>query len=435
MPKDRVVVGIDVGSQKVSTVIATIPLDAPLNVIGVAQVPSRGLRKSQVVDIEEAVAVIHECLELAERMAGYSVGKAFVTVGGTHIECQNSKGVVAVSEPQGEITQDDVRRVIEAARAISLPSSREIIHVIPRYFIVDSQSGIKDPVGMTGVRLEVETHIVSGAATSLRNIAKCVQEVGVDVEGLVFSGIASAESTLSETEKELGVILVDFGGGTTDVCIFVEGALAHSAVIPVGARNVTNDLAIGLRVSLESAEKIKLALSEKPRVTVNPEGVPTEEEVKEKPPRGEKEDEDFLDISAIGIEEDVKRVSKKTLVEGIAKPRLREILKMIREEIGRSGLGGMTPAGVVIAGGGSQTLGVVDLSKHELAMPVRIGMPQGATGLVEELENPAFASTLGLVLYGARIEAFEEARLPLVGRVEIKGLVGKGVDWLKSLLP
>lgn len=434
MPKDRVVVGIDIGSTKIATVIATLPHEAAANVIGVAQVTSRGLRKGQVVDIEEAVTSIHECLELAERMAGYSVGKALVTVGGTHIECQNSKGVVAVSEPQGEINQNDIGRVIEAARAISLPSSREIIHVIPRYFIVDSQIGIKDPIGMTGVRLEVETHIVSGAATSLRNIAKCVQEVGVDVEGLVFSGIAASESVLSETEKELGVVLVDFGGGTTDVCIFVEGALAHSAVLPVGARNVTNDLAIGLRVSLESAEKIKLALTQKSKVPVNPQSE-TFEAQDEAKGKTAKDDEDYLDISALGIAEDVKKVSRKTLVEGIMKPRLREILKMVREEISRSGFGGTTPAGVVITGGGAETIGLVELAKHELAMPVRIGVPQGATGLIEEIENPAFASTLGLVLYGAKSELPEDARLPLVGRVEIKGLVGKGVDWVKSLLP
>ena len=221
MSKDKVVVGIDIGSSKITTVIASVDNISPVNIIGVSTVPSRGLRKGQVVDIDESVSSITQSVEAAERMAGYSVGSAFVSVDGTHIESQNSKGVVAISDPSGEITQDDVLRVIEAARAISLPSSREILHVIPRYFVVDSQSGIKDPLGMTGVRMEVETHIVTGATTALRNIAKCISQVGIDVEGMVFSGLASSYAVLTDTERELGVILVDFGGGTTDLCIFV----------------------------------------------------------------------------------------------------------------------------------------------------------------------------------------------------------------------
>src|SRR3972149_473789 len=245
-----------------STLIATSSEDT-LTVIGVSTTASKGIRKGQVVDIDETVSSIAESLEAAERMAGVSVSSCFVSVGGAHISSVNSRGVVAVAGGENEISEDDVRRVIEAAQAISVPSSREIIHVIPRDYIVDSQEGIKDPVGMTGVRLEVETHIITGAATSLRNLVKCIQQVGVDVEGLVFSGIASAESTLTDTERELGVALVDIGGGTTDVALFVEGSIAHSAVIPIGGKNITNDLAIGLRSSLEAAEKIKLALSGK----------------------------------------------------------------------------------------------------------------------------------------------------------------------------
>ena len=251
MSKDKVVVGIDVGSSKITTVIVTVDNTSHVNIIGVSTVPSKGLRKGQVVDIDEAVSAITQSVEAAERMAGYSVGSAFVSVDGTHIESQNSKGVVAISDPNGEISQEDVLRVIEAARAISLPSSREILHVIPRYFVVDSQSGIKDPLGMTGVRMEVETHIITGATTALRNIAKCISQVGIDVEGMVFSGLASSYSVLTDTEKELGVILVDFGGGTTDLCVFVEGAPAYCSVLPIGSRNVTNDLAIGLRISLD----------------------------------------------------------------------------------------------------------------------------------------------------------------------------------------
>ena len=425
MPKDKVIVGIDVGSSKITTIVATAADESSVNIIGVSSHPSKGLRKGQVVDIDESVGAITQSLEAAERMAGYSAGTAFVSVDGTHIESQNSKGVVAVSNPNGEISTEDVMRVIEAARAISLPSSREILHVIPRYFIVDSQSGIKDPIGMNGVRMEVETHIVTGATTALRNIAKCVSSIGIDVEGMVFSGLASSYSVLTDTEKELGVILVDFGGGTSDISIFVEGAPAYCSVLPIGARNVTNDLAIGMRISLESAEKIKLALSTAPRVAV---------EINESGESIDKRDSDQLDIASLSIEESIRNVSKKTLIDGIMKPRLREILNMIKLEIQKSNFAGLTPSGVVLTGGGAATVGMVDLAKQELGMPVRIGLPTGVTGLIDEISSPAYAASLGLVIYGAGYQQ-EEVRLPLVGRIAIKGVVNKGLSLIKSILP
>jgi len=425
MAKDKVVVGIDLGSTKIATIIASIEEELTPHIIGVSQTTAKGLRKGQVVDIDEAVASMTQSLEASERMAGYSVGSAFVSVDGTHIESQNSKGVVAVSGTDGEISPEDVARVIEAARAISLPSSREIIHVIPRYFIVDSQSGIKDPIGMNGVRLEVETNIITGATTALRNIVKCTSQVGVDVDALVFSGLASTYSVLTDTEKELGVILVDFGGGTTDICIFIDGAPAHCAVLPIGARNVTNDLAIGLRISLESAEKIKLALSLPPKIAVEP---------NEKGEPQDKKEPDELETAGLGIEEDLRQVSKKTLTDGIIKPRLKEILTMIKLEIQKSGYAGLTPSGVVLTGGGSSTAGMVELAKHELAMPVRLGIPQGAKGLADEIASPTFAAGMGLVRYGASFQQ-EDVRLPLVGRIEMKGIFTKGVNLIKSILP
>ena len=424
MQKDKIIVGIDVGSSKVTTIIAASE-EERVNIIGVASYPSKGLRKGQVVDIDEAVSSITQSVEAAERMAGYSIGAAFVSVDGTHIESQNSKGVVAIGDPNGEISQDDILRVVEAARAISLPSTKEILHVIPRNFIVDSQAGVKDPIGMTGVRLEVETHIITGAATALRNIAKCVSQVGVDVEGMVFSGLASAYSTLTDTEKELGVILVDLGGGTTDVVVFTEGAPLYTSVLPVGARNITNDLAIGLRVSLESAEKIKLALSSPPTIAVEPDSEGNVHDKKEA---------DELDITSLGIEEDLRHVSKKTLVDGIMKPRLREILNMVKLEIQKSQAAGLTPSGVVLTGGGAATSGILELAKQELGMPTRVGLPQGATGLVEEVLSPAYAASLGLIHYGAQFQQ-EEVRLPLVGRIEIKNVVSKGLSLIKNLLP
>ena len=254
MPKNQIISAIDVGTTKITTLIANLNEESEkINIIGVANQPSKGLRKSQIVDIDETIESITQSVESAERMAGYSISSSLASISGSHIESINSKGVVAIAEPEGEIQKNDVERVIEAARAVSLPSAREILHVIPRDFKVDSQEGVKDPVGMSGIRLEAEAHIITGSSTAMRNIGKCISEIGVEVDSLVFSGLASAESVLTSTEKELGVVLIDIGGGSTSLSIFVEGALSYSAVLPVGAKNVTNDLAIGLRVSLETA--------------------------------------------------------------------------------------------------------------------------------------------------------------------------------------
>lgn len=429
MAKDRVIVGIDIGSSKVCTLISTVTPEGAVNIIGAATSKSAGIRKSQVVDIEEAIGAITKSVEAAERMAGYSISSAFVSVGGAHISCQNSHGVVAVAEPEREITYEDVQRVIEAARAISLPAAREIVHVLPRYFVVDSQGGIKDPIGMTGVRLEVDTHIISGAATTMKNLVRCISEIGIDVEGLVFSGLVSSEAVLSETEKELGVILVDIGGGTTSLCAFVEGSLAHSAVIPLGAKNITADLAIGLRVSLESAEKIKLFVSQTPKKVVK-----AGEGKKEK-----KEKDDEVNLAPLELPEDLRTVSRKTLTEGIIRPRLDEIFSYVELEIKKANLAGLTPAGIILTGGGAQTVGIVESCKRNLAMPVRIGSPRGLTGLIDEVKTPDFAASCGLLFYGAKQERVGRARglggrLPF-GREKLKGIVGKVADLVKSLMP
>lgn len=437
MAKDRVIVGIDIGSSKVCTLISTATPEGGVNIIGAATTESQGIRKSQVVDIEEAIEGITKSVEAAERMAGYSVSSVFVSVGGAHIFCENSHGVVAVAEPEGEITYEDVQRVIEAARAISLPAAREIIHVLPRFFIVDSQGGIKDPIGMTGVRLEVETHIISGAATTMKNLVKCISEIGIDVEGLVFSGLASSEAVLSETEKELGVLLVDIGGGTTSLSAFVEGSLAHSAVIPLGARNITADLAIGLRVSLESAEKIKLFLSESPKKMVKAKGDEEKQKKEEKEQKEKKDDE--IDLAPLQLHEELRTVSRKTLTEGIIRPRLNEIFSYVENEIKKAELAGLTPAGVVLTGGGAQTAGIVEAGKRSLAMPVRVGAPKGLTGLIDEVKTPDFATSCGLLFYGAKQEKVGRvrglrARLPFGGE-KLKGLAGKIVNLIKSLIP
>lgn len=434
MARTNVVSGIDVGTSKITTLIATLSEEGEAQVVGVSTVPSHGLRKGQVVNIEEATASISQSLEAAERMAGTSVARAFVTVGGSHIASQNSHGVVAVAEPDREITHQDVERVIEAAKAVSLPSSREILHVLPRGYIVDSQEGIVDPIGMTGVRLEVDTHLVTGGATALRNLRKCVEELGVEVGGLIFGGLASAYASLSETEKELGVVLVDIGGGTTDVAVFVEGALSYSSVIPIGAINITKDLAAGLRISLESAEKVKLLLGETPKIPAL-----SDEEERGKVGRGDKNDE--LNISNLGLSEDLKVLSRKTLVEGIIKPRLNEICTMVALEIKRSSFGGMTPSGVVLTGGGAQTVGAVEAARRNLAMPVHVGIPKHLSGLIDEITSPAFTAGVGLLLYGGKMEK-EEGGSTFFGnfgkigeKMPIKGIAGKMIDLVKSFMP
>ncbi len=417
MAKNKIISAIDIGSSKITAVISQIRDEDQLrlHIIGAATSPSKGVRKGQIVNIEESVSAITEAVEAAERMAGYNMSKVFVSVNGSHITSQNSHGVVAVSQPQGEIIAEDVRRVLEAARAISLPSASEVVHIIPKNFMVDSQEGVKDPVGMTGVRLEVDTHMIIGSSPVIRNLAKCVTEVGCDVAGLVYCGLASSHAVLSDTERELGVVLVDVGGGTMSMAIFVEGALAYSSVLQVGAINITKDLAAGLRISLESAEKIKLHLS-----TL-------------------KDKEDDIDLESLHLIEDLKSVSHKTIVEGIIRPRINEMFQLVATEIKKSNLAGLTPSGVVITGGGALTVGMVDSAKRMLAMPVRLGKPVGISGLIEDVESPAFAAAVGLLKYAHNSSEVDTSnsspQLPSLDKFPIKNVFGKIVQLAKSLLP
>jgi len=385
MRDSQIVVGVDIGSSKIATVIGQLG-DESINILGVSEVLSRGIRKGQIVDIEEAASSINASLEAAERMAGYSIDQVFVSLSGAYILSQNSKGVVAISQPNGEIEESDVQRVLEAAGAVSTPSTTTILHVLPKTFTVDGEGGIKDPVGMTGVRLEVDTHIITANSVSVKNVQRVLeQEAGVGVWSLVFSGLASSLSVLTDTEKELGVILIDIGAGITNVCIYVDGALSHSSVIPIGARHITNDLAIGLRISLDSAEKIKFFLSKKFS--------------KKKHEDKEEENPDELDLSGLNLLEELRKVSQKTLVEGIMKPRLNELFTMVGIELKKSGFATQTPAGVVITGGGAKTAGAEESAKRMLSMPVRIGMPKGMSGLIDDVETPAFATATGLLFY------------------------------------
>lgn len=431
MTEGKIVVGVDIGTSKIVTIIARI--DEAVNVLGVSDIPSAGIKKGQIVNIEEAVVAINTSVEAAERMAGVSVSRVIASIGGNNIESQNSRGVVAVAQPEGEISSSDVGRVIDAAKAVSMPSTREIIHVLPRSFTVDGQEGIKDPVGMTGTRLEVETHIVTAGSPAVRNLEKAFSQVGVDVEGMVFSGYASGLSVLSETEKELGVVLIDIGAGTTDISIYIDGSVAYSSVLPIGARHITNDLAIGLRISLESAEKVKLFLSRPKKKML---GFEEDEggEKKEKP-------SDEVDLASLGLPEQLNKVSQKTLVDGIIRPRLNEIFTMVGLEIKKSGFGGQTPSGLVITGGGARTVGSVESAKRMLAMPVRVGEPQDMKGIIDEIQDSAYAAVVGLTVYGALqgVESTSSFKMKLpkgVPSIRVPGKLPKKItDLIKSFIP
>ncbi len=414
MNKGKILSVLDIGSSKITTLIAQQNFDlttsaSSINIIGVSSTPSRGVKKGQIVDIEEATEATIASVEAAERMAGYSLDRAFISVGGAHIESQNSSGVVAVSSSDSEISSDDVARVIDAAKAISIPTSREIIHVLPRDYTVDGESGVKDPVGMSGVRLEVDTHIVTASAPALKNLTKTVSEVGTNIEGIVFSGLAASYSTLTRTEKELGCVLVDIGAGTTSIAAFTDGSLSYSGAIPIGAKNVTNDLAIGLRVSLEEAERIKISLS------------------------SSKDDKksDKIEISEEDTKE-TKKVYKRTLTEGIIRPRLNEIFTMVKLELERVNLINKIPSGAIVTGGGALTFGVNDAARRTLGLPVRIAKPGGVGGLIDDILMPPYAVAIGLILYAAEFEGDTHAskvKLPSVS------LFSKAVNSVKNLLP
>jgi len=417
MSKSKNISVIDIGSSKITTLIGQTSYDelgneVSLNIIGVSSSPSRGIKKGQIVDIEEAVEATIASVEAAERMAGFNLDRAYISVGGGHISSLNSSGVVAISSPDKEIISEDVDRVIEAARAVSMPVSREVIHVMPREYIVDGEAGVRDPVGMTGVRLEVDTHLVTASSPALKNLSKTVEEVGVDIEGLVFSGLASSYSTVTDTEKELGCVLVDIGSGTTSVAAFVEGALSYSTGIPIGAKNVTNDLAIGLRVSLEKAEEIKLKL----------------EKMKDKK---EKQIE-------IPDGDDPKMVQVRTLTEGIIKPRLNEIFSMVRLELEKAGLINRIPSGAIITGGGALTMGTADSAKRTLGLPVRVAKPSGVGGLVDDILETPYAAAIGLLVYASKqqvSESVSNVSLPKNIKLPNTAIFGKVWGAIRDLLP
>jgi len=380
MQHSKIVSGIDIGTSKVTTIIGQyFEIEDRINVVAVSSIPALGFRKGQINNLDQATETITQSIESAERMAGFQLKNAVISICAPHIESVNSHGVVAISTPNGEITNSDIKRVIEAAEAISLPAGKEIIHTIPRRYTVDGQEGVVDPIGMNGVRLELESHLILASSPSLKNLYKCIDEIGIKIDNLVYSGIATAKAALTETEKELGVALVDIGGSVTSLTIFTEGTPVYSAVIPVGANNVTNDLAIGLRLSIEDADKIKLKLT---KVVEN------------------KQYEDEIDLSHFGIlTEEKHKISLQTAINGIIKPRLEELFTLIYDQIETSGHSNSIPAGIVITGGGALTINTKEICGKVIPLPLRISSPPKLGGIVDDILNPSYTSSVGLLMY------------------------------------
>ncbi len=374
----EIVTGLDIGTTKICAIVAELTENG-IEIIGCGTSPSRGLKKGVVVNIDTTVESIKKAVEAAEAMAGVSLDSAFVGIAGGHIKGINSRGVIAVSGKNQEVTQADVDRVIEAAKAITLPADRRVIHVIPQEFIIDDQGGVKEPLGMSGRRLEAEIHIVTGAIASAENIIKCASRAGLEVRDIVLQPLASSEATLTADEKELGVVLVDIGGGTSDIAVFVDGSIRHTAVLALGGDHLTHDVAIGLRTPPQCAEEIKCQYGCALASLVG--------------------SEEGVEVPSVGGRKP-RLLSRQMLCE-IMQPRMEEIFTHVGLEVRRAGFLQQVAAGVVVTGGSSMMEGVPELAEQLFDLPVRLGMPTGVGGLKEVVSSPMYATGVGLVLYGA----------------------------------
>ncbi len=379
MSKKELVCAVDVGSSSVRTIIAQIiSFEEKPRIIGIGVSPSFGVRKGMIVDIEETLKSISDSVEKAERTAGVTIDSALVSIGGNHISSQYSKGVIAVGRADGEVIEDDLERVIAAAQAISIPPNKEILHIIPRNYALDDQKNIKDPLGMNGVRLEVDALIIEGSTPYIKNLSKCFEQARINIDSFVLTSLAAARSTLTKRQKELGVILVDIGGGTTSVAVFEEDDLLLSAVIPVGGNHITNDIAIGLRTSIDVAEKVKLEFGN---------AIPREINKKE-------------DINLSEIDSSEEGMVSRYHVAEIIEARLEEIFTMVNKELRAIGKDKLLPAGVVLTGGAAKLPGVVDLAKEVFGLPAQTGFPIPLGGLVDKVDEPSFATVVGLLVWG-----------------------------------
>lgn len=377
----NIVTGLDVGTTKVCAIIAEVSQDSPPNVVGVGISPCTGLQRGNVVDIEATTQAIHDAVRNAERMSGKAADTVLLGVTGQHIVSFNSRSAIAISDPSPrEISQRDIERLLESSKVIVLPPDREVMHAIPRWYAVDGERGIRTPVGMYGSRLEIESHVVTGLSSFISNVIKCVEAVGLEVDATILEPIATGESVLLEEEKELGVAMVDIGGGTSDLAIYLDGSVYYSAVIPVGGTHVTRDIAVGLCAAQEEAERVKLR-----------HGCGLAELADQK---------DTFEVVSLGRVE--PRVLPRRVLAEIIEPRMAELCELIMEHIDKAGCSDRLPAGIVFTGGSSQIEGLVELASRVMGLPARVGKPGGIIGLVEEVNSPSCATAVGLLLFGQR---------------------------------
>lgn len=380
MAKDKnLIVGLDIGTSKVVAIVGeVIPDSDEVEIIGIGQHPSRGLKKGVVVNIDSTVHSIQRAVEEAELMSGCEINSVYTGIAGSHIRSMNSHGIVAIRDK--EVTQDDVDRVLDAARAVAIPADQKIIHIVPQEFVIDNQEGIREPVGMAGVRLEAKVHMVSGAVSAAQNIIKCIRLCGLEVDDIILEQLASSEAVLTNDEKELGVCLVDIGGGTTDIAIFTEGAIRYTSVIPIAGDQVTNDIAVAMRTPTQFAENIKVKYACAYTQLTNP--------------------DEMIEVPSVGARPP-RYLARQTLSD-VVKPRYEELLTLVQAVLRRSGYEDLIAAGIVLTGGSAKMEGVLELAEEVFHVPVRLGYPKYVTGLIDVVRNPIYATGVGLLLFGHR---------------------------------
>ena len=381
----NLIVGLDIGTSKVVAIVGEMTMADEIEIIGIGSCRSRGLKKGVVVNIESTVHSIQRAIEEAELMAGCEIHSVYAGISGSHIRSLNSHGIVAIRD--NEVSVGDVDRVIDAARAVAIPADQKMLHILPQEFIIDSQEGIKEPIGMSGVRLEAKVHMVTGAVSAAQNIIKCVRRCGLEVDDIILEQLASSYAVLTDDERELGVCLVDIGGGTTDIAVFIDGSIHHTAVIPIAGDQVTNDIAVALRTPTQHAEDIKVRYACALTQLANP--------------------EETIEVPSVG-DRPARRLARQTLAE-VVEPRYEELFTLVRSELQRSGYEDLIAAGIVLTGGSSKMEGAIELAEEIFHMPVRVGIPQYVSGLSDVVKNPIYSTGVGLLLFGQR-QARESTR-------------------------